>query len=92
MSNVTVCIPPPLRVFTDGAKELPVTADNVGDALRTLGRAHDGLLVRIVTPEGTLRPNVNIFVGEESVRTLDGLSTSLPEDAVVLIVPAVAGG
>lgn len=92
MSRVTVCIPPPLRVFTDGAKELPVAADSVGEVLQKLGGAHDGLLSRILTPAGRLRPNVNVFVGEDSVRTLDGLATVLDDGAVIVIVPAVAGG
>jgi len=92
MSNVTVCIPPPLRVFTDGAGVLPVEADTVIEALATLGRAHDGLLSRIITPEGQLRPRVNVFIDQESVKMLEGLATPLHEGATVIIVPAVAGG
>jgi molybdopterin synthase sulfur carrier subunit len=92
MSRVTVCIPPPLRVFTDGAGEVPVEAATVGDALVVLGRTHDGLLARIMTPEGELRPRVNVFVDEESVKTLQGLATRLSAGATVVIVPAVAGG
>jgi len=62
------------------------------EALATLGRAHDGLLSRIITPEGQLRPRVNVFIDQESVKMLEGLATPLHEGATVIIVPAVAGG
>src|SRR5262249_3151693 len=42
--------------------------------------------------QGRLRMFVNLFVGQRNVRSLDGLDTELPDDAVLSIVPAVAGG
>jgi molybdopterin converting factor small subunit len=35
---------------------------------------------------------VNIFVGDESIAFLDGLSTAVDEGATITIVPAVSGG
>ncbi|MGZ7103698.1 MAG: hypothetical protein ACXVJ1_16790 [Candidatus Angelobacter sp.] len=35
---------------------------------------------------------MNIFVGDEAIRFAEGLSTKVPTDAEVLIVPAVSGG
>jgi molybdopterin converting factor small subunit len=35
---------------------------------------------------------VNIFVGDESIAFLDGLSTAIDEEATITIVPAVSGG
>lgn len=92
MSRVVVQIPPPLRPFADGAAELVVEADTVGDALARLGEKRAALLTRILTPEGELRPYVNVFVGERNARRLDGLQTTLAEGDVVAIIPAVAGG
>ena len=92
MNEVTVCIPSPLRAFTEGADELRVPAETVAEALAAIGDRHGGFLSRVLTPEGRLRPHVNMFVGQESVKALDGLATPLPTGAVVLIVPAVAGG
>ena len=45
-----------------------------------------------VTETGDVRPHVNVFVGTESVRFLDGLATELPDGATLTIVPAVSGG
>jgi molybdopterin/thiamine biosynthesis adenylyltransferase/rhodanese-related sulfurtransferase/molybdopterin converting factor small subunit len=92
MSRVTVRIPMPLRSYTEGAGEVQVDAGNVREALAALGAAHEGLLPRVLAPEGELRQFVNVFVGSRNVRSLDGLATALADGDVVAIVPAVAGG
>jgi sulfur-carrier protein len=35
---------------------------------------------------------VNVFMGEEDIRFLEGLGTPVTTGAVVSVVPAVAGG
>lgn len=92
MSQVVVQIPPPLRPFADDAAELRVAARSVAEALTAIGAGRATLLARILTPEGELRPYVNIFVGERNVRRLAGLQTPLRDGDVVAIIPAVAGG
>ncbi|HUG97615.1 MAG TPA: MoaD/ThiS family protein [Gammaproteobacteria bacterium] len=92
MSRIIVLIPPPLRPFAGGAAELAVEATTVGEALKRVGEERAALLARIMTPEGELRPYVNVFVGERNARHLDGLRTPLAEGDVVAIIPAVAGG
>lgn len=92
MSRVTVQIPPALRPFTDEAAEIALKADTVGEALARLGDGRPALSARILTPEGELRPFVNIFVGERNARRLEGLRTPLAEGDVLAIIPAVAGG
>jgi len=92
MSVVRIRIPMPLRSYTQGADEVQVEASDVRAALTALGAAHDGLLARVLSPEGELRQFVNVFVGSRNVRSLDGLSTPLADGDVVAIVPAVAGG
>jgi sulfur-carrier protein len=92
VSHVTVHIPPPLRPFADGAAEFVVEARTVGEALQRIGEERAPLLARILTPEGELRPYVNVFVGERNVRRLDGLQTEVAEGDVLAIIPAVAGG
>lgn len=41
---------------------------------------------------GEIRPHVNVFVGDESIRFLRGLATPLADDSTVTIVAAVSGG
>jgi sulfur-carrier protein len=92
VSRVTIQIPPPLRPFADDAAELKVEAGTVAEALDVIGAGREPLLARLLTPEGQLRPYVNIFVGDRNIRRLDGLQTPLAEGDVVAIIPAVAGG
>lgn len=92
MSHVTVLLPPPLQPFAGGAIELEVEAGTVGEALRRIGADRPALLARIVTPEGGLRPYVNVFVDDRNTRRLQGLQTPLADGDVVAIIPAVAGG
>ena len=92
MSRATIRIPTPLRPFTGGADEVQVEGETVGELLRDLERRHKGVLERVLDPEGHLRGFVNIYVGQSNVRTLGGLETPVESEAIISIVPAVAGG
>jgi sulfur-carrier protein len=92
MTDIVVRIPAPLQGFAGGAHELHVAAGTVADALRELGGRYPQLLQRVLTPEGDLRPFVNVFVGRANVRGLSGLATIVVPGEVVSILPAVAGG
>ena len=89
---MTVRIPTALRPFTNGAAEIGVEADTLGQALAEIEQHHPGLSARILTPEGDIRPFVNLFVGETSARFMDGLNTPVSNGAIISIIPAVAGG
>ena len=94
MTRVAVHVPAALRPFTEGRGrlDLDVPGETVAAALDALGSACPGLRDRILTEQGDLRPHVNVFVGAESIRFIDGLATQVPEGAEVSIIPAVSGG
>ena len=92
MSHVVVRIPGPLRPFADGAESLRVPGGTLAEVIAALGEQHPQLKARLLTPEGTLRPFVNVFVGRDNVRDLQGLDTVVADGAEVFILPAVAGG
>jgi len=92
MGEVRVRIPGPLRPFTDGAEELRAAAGTVAAVIDAMGARHPQLLPRLLTPEGELRPYVNVFVGRDNVRDLQGLATAVTEGTVIHILPAFAGG
>jgi molybdopterin converting factor small subunit len=89
--EVTVRIPTPLRTLTAGADEVTVAGDTVGAALDDLDGKHPGMRERLLDDKG-VRRFINIYVGEEDVRFLDGLSTKLKAGDQLSIVPAIAGG
>jgi molybdopterin converting factor small subunit len=88
----TLRIPTQLRTLTDGAGEVTVDGSTVGEALKALDAAHPGFGERLFDADGTLRRFVNVFVADEDIRFLDGLSTPVEDSTTISIIPAVAGG
>ncbi len=85
-------IPTPLRPYTDGLATVEASGDTVGDALNALTTAHGGLAKHLRDDAGKLRSFVNVYLGDEDIRFLDGEETSLPADSELTIVPSIAGG
>jgi sulfur-carrier protein len=90
--SVKVRIPTQLRSLAGGAGEVTVEGATVGDALKALDSAHPGFNERLFDENGNLRRFVNVFMGEEDIRFLEGVDTPVAPGAVVSVVPAVAGG
>ena len=89
---ITVKIPTQLRAVTGGEAEASVdSAGTVGEVLDGLYDRYDGLRDRIAE-DGDLRRFVNVYVGGEDIRFLDGLDTTVEDGDEVTILPAVAGG
>jgi molybdopterin synthase sulfur carrier subunit len=86
-----VRIPAPLRTLTGGKDEVTAAGGTVGELIEDLDKKHPGLRDRLLDDKG-VRRFVNIYVGEEDVRFLDGLKTELHAGDKVSIVPAIAGG
>ena len=89
---VTVRIPPALRSLTEGSDEVSVDGATVRAAIDALEAAHPGLKERVMSDEGKVLRFVNLFVGEEDIRMLDGLDTELKDGDDLSIIPAIAGG
>ena len=88
---IEVRIPTILRTYTDGAKQVEGDGSTLGELLIDLDRKHGGLRERLVD-DGGLRRFVNVYVGSEDIRFLDGLETPVSDGDEVTILPAVAGG
>ena len=86
-----VRIPAPLRTLTGGLDEVPATGGTVGEVIEDLEKRHPGVRERLLDEKG-VRRFINIYVGEEDVRFLEGLKTTLKSGDEISIVPAIAGG
>jgi molybdopterin converting factor small subunit len=86
-----VRIPTPLRTLTGGADEVTAAGNTLAELIEDLERKHPGIRDRLLDDKG-VRRFVNIYIGEEDVRFLDGLKTALKVGDQVSIVPAIAGG
>ena len=47
---------------------------------------------QLYNEQGSLRSFVNVYVGDEDIRYLQGLETDVPDGETVSIIPAIAGG
>jgi molybdopterin converting factor small subunit len=90
--SVSVRIPTQLRTLTGGAGEVQAEGATVGEVLKALDAAHPGFADRLFDEGGNLRRFVNVFLADEDVRFLDGLTTPVSDGQTLSIVPAVAGG
>jgi len=89
--ETTVRIPTPLRTLTGGNDEIKASGATVGDVIEDLEKKHPGIRDRLLDAKG-VRRFINIYVGEEDIRFLDGLKTELKSGDQISIVPAIAGG
>jgi len=90
MSTI-VRIPTPLRTLTGGQDEVTAEGKTIADLIADLEKRHPGMRDRLLDEKG-VRRFVNIYVGEEDIRFLEGLKTELKAGDSVSIVPAIAGG
>jgi molybdopterin synthase sulfur carrier subunit len=88
---VNVRIPPPLRTETAGEPVVEASGGTVRAVLADLAARFPSLGGRVIE-DGEVARFVNVYVGGEDVRTLEGLDTSVPEGTTIILLPAVAGG
>jgi len=91
---ITIQIAGYLTEFTGGRAEIKLAgeAPTVGEALNQLWKQHAGLRDRVLTEQGAVRPHVNVFVNNESVRRDRVLQAALVDNSEICIMPAVSGG
>jgi molybdopterin converting factor small subunit len=87
-----VRVPTILRTYTGGASEVSAEGDTLGAVLEDLDASYSGIKGRILDEAGELRRFVNVYVGNDDVRFLDGLQTPTPDGTSISVIPAVAGG
>ena len=88
----TVKIPPVLRSYTGGQKEVDAAGANVGDVLRSVATQHPDTQSQLFAETGELNRYVNVYLNDEDVRVLEGLDTPVGGRDTVVILPAMAGG
>jgi len=88
---IEVRIPTILRTYTSGAKAVEGSGETLDELISDLNKQYDGLRERLVD-DGGLRRFVNVYLNDEDVRFLGGLSAEVRDGDTVTVLPAVAGG
>jgi molybdopterin converting factor small subunit len=89
---ITLHIPTALRAFTERQAEISVEGTTVGEAIAALAARYPDIKQHLYQGDNQLRSFINVFVGDTSIKKLQGLDTPVPEGVQVLLVPAIAGG
>ena len=87
----SIKIPTPLRPYTGGLAQVNVEGGTVAGALDNLVSQYPDLRDQLFNA-GKLRHFVNVYLGEDDVRFLDGLETEIEDDDNLRIIPTIAGG
>lgn len=94
--GVRIILPGVLRELADGDSELIIPVGREATQLRTVldsavvTRPQLGSRIRDET--GALRRHVNVFIDGQDARPVGGLDAVVGPDAVIHILPSVAGG
>jgi molybdopterin converting factor small subunit len=88
----TLLIPTALRGFVDGRASVDVSGSTVGETLADLTNKYPDIKRHIYEDGGDLRSFINIYLGEDNVKALQGLDTPVKDGAELMLVPAIAGG
>ncbi|HXQ32653.1 MAG TPA: MoaD/ThiS family protein [Anaerolineales bacterium] len=85
-------IPTPLRSYTSGQSEVNVSGGNISEALTHLTAQYPTIKPHIFNDGGELRPFVNLFVGENNIKDLQGVDTPIKDGDRLVLIPSIAGG
>ena len=88
---IEVRVPTILRTYTDGSKVVEADGTTIAEVVADLDVRYPGMADRLLDDKG-LRRFVNVYLNDEDVRFLDGLSTVVADGDSVTVLPAVAGG
>jgi len=88
----TVIIPTPLRKFTNNTARLQIKANNINEVVNELTQNFPDLKKHLLDESGKVRSFVNIFVGDDDIRNLEQEQTTVKDETIISIIPAIAGG
>jgi molybdopterin converting factor small subunit len=88
----TLKIPTPLRYYTNGQAEVAVNGTDVATAMRNLVEQYPTLEQHLYNGKGEMRAFVNLFLGQDNIKDLQGLETPLNDGDTLRLIPSIAGG
>ncbi len=78
-------IPTPLRAYTNGQSDVTVNGSNISEALADLTTQYPTIKPHLFNEGGDLRPFVNLFVGENNIKDLQGVNTPIKDGEKLML-------
>ncbi|MFW5905067.1 MAG: MoaD/ThiS family protein [bacterium] len=82
----------PFLDYTGGLDRLEARAKTVGELIVKSTRSYPALQAELITEDGRLSDNINLFLNEEDVRGMELLDTPVGPGDELVVLPALAGG
>lgn len=89
---VKILVPSALQRYTGANDTIEVEAATVGSALKALTEKHPDIRKHLYGDGSQLRQFVNVYVGKDDMRHLQGTETPVHDGDELSIVPSIAGG
>lgn len=93
--EVVIRLPQALAEHAGGARVLTLAISErstLADVLDALRQEAPAVARRVQDETGAIRRFVNVYVGDDECRSLEGLGTPVPPGTVVHVIGSVAGG
>jgi molybdopterin synthase sulfur carrier subunit len=81
-----------MRPYVNGEQVVSVKGQNAAEAMENLLAQFPVLRPHLTNSKGELRSFVNLFLGENNIRDLQGLETPLYDEDQLILIPSIAGG
>lgn len=85
-------IPTPLRKYAKDQSSVKFEGQTVKQVIQQLAQENPDIKDHLFDGEGNLRKFLRIYVGDTDIKTLENESTSVNDDSIINIIPAIAGG
>src|SRR5690606_18354731 len=90
--SVRVYIPSPFRRLTANREYVAVQGGTVGEVLDAMERQYPGFGDLVYNRERQIPTHINVYLNNQEIHDLDGVSTLVSDGDQVAIIPALAGG
>lgn len=90
--SVKVRLPGSLRDATGGETRIEASGGTLAAVVADLERRYPALRGRILDERGGLQSYVNVYIGGTDARHAGGGEALVPDDADVMVIPAMSGG
>ncbi len=85
-------LPAPIRSYVNGQRVVSVDGSNVAEAMECFLTQFPALRPHLTDANGKFRAFVNLFIGGNNIRDMQGLETKLTASDQLVLIFSIAGG
>ncbi|TDE29418.1 hypothetical protein E0I61_09685 [Flavobacterium ranwuense] len=90
--KIQIKFPVQIAKFINNIKEVEFEGESIIDLLNHLENTYGNVLERLLDENNEVRPYFNLYLGENNINTLNGLSTKVVQNDKISLLLSRAGG